>query len=114
MRLTYLVEVSPLIETAPVVISFGAGIFVPMITEAITHSTAPAWVRTVLNFVLSALVGALATAALSQYNSVYDYLLAVIVAWLASMRSHYAGLALPIASLTADFGIGKSPNAPSN
>lgn len=92
--------------TATLVISFVIGILIPLLTELIIHSTAPMWIRSALNFGLSALAGVLVTVIFSDYSTLNDYLLAIASAWVASMRSHYAGLANPVALKTANFGIG--------
>lgn len=87
--------------------SFVIGVFIPMLTALVTHITAPQWIRSGLNFGLSALVGVLATIAITDYHTLNDYLLAIAFAWLATMRSHYAGLTTAIAITTANFGIGR-------
>lgn len=93
--------------TALMLSSFVIGVFIPMLTALVTHITAPQWLRSGLNFGLSALAGILTTIAITDYHTLNDYLLAIAFAWLATMRSHYAGLTTPIAIATANFGIGK-------
>lgn len=93
--------------TALMLSSFVIGVFIPMLTALVTHITAPQWLRSGLNFGLSALAGILTTLVITDYHTLIDYLLAIAFAWLATMRSHYAGLTTPIAIATANFGIGK-------
>lgn len=95
-----------LVDINALAIAFVIGIAIPWITEFVTHSTAPMWVRSVINFALSALAGVLTTLAIADYQSFGDYMLAIVFAWLATMRAHYAGLANPIAVATAGIGIG--------
>lgn len=97
----------PYSMTALMLSSFVIGVFIPMLTALITHITAPQWLRSGLNFGLSALAGVLATIAITNYHTLNDYLLAIAFAWLATMRSHYAGLSNPIAIATANLGIGR-------
>lgn len=90
----------------PLLISFVAGIIIPAITELVTKSNAPAWVRSVLNLLLSSLAGAVATASVGNMG-LTETLSAVAVAWVGSMRSHYAGISKPVADSTPSIGIGK-------
>lgn len=98
---------SYLVDVTALVIAFVVGVAVPWVTELITHASAPAWIRGVLNFSLSTLVGVLTTLLLADYQTFSDYLFAIMVTWIATMRAHYAGMAKPIASWTAAFGIGE-------
>jgi hypothetical protein len=93
--------------TALMLSSFVIGVFIPMLTALVTHITAPQWLRAGLNFGLSALAGILATIAINDYRTLNDYLLAIAFAWLATMRSHYAGLPNSITIATANLGIGR-------
>ena len=87
-------------------IAFIVGVAIPWLTELITHSSAPSWLRGVLNFGFSALAGILTTIALSDFQTVYDYIFAIAITWVATMRAHYAGMAKPVATRTASFGLG--------
>lgn len=94
------------LDIGALVVAFITGIVIPYITETITHATAPAWLRGVINFGLSALSGILVTLSLADFNSYSDYLFTIAVTWLATMRAHYAGMTKMVAVKTAEFGIG--------
>jgi fructose-specific phosphotransferase system IIC component len=96
------------IDIGALVVAFIVGIAIPWLTEFITHATAPMWVRSVLNFGLSALAGILVTLTLADFNSLSDYLFTIATTWLATMRAHYAGMANIVAVKTAEFGIGST------
>lgn len=99
--------ISPtVVSTVALAVAFIVGILIPLLTELITHATAPMWIRSALNFGLSAVAGILITVTITDYTSISDYILAIASAWVATMRSHYAGLANPVALKTANFGIG--------
>lgn len=95
-----------LVDINALAIAFIIGVAIPWVTEAITHSTAPMWLRSVINFALSAVAGVLTTVLIADYQSFADYLLAIAFAWIATMRAHYAGMANPVAVRTAGVGIG--------
>lgn len=99
---------SVFVDINALVIAFVIGIAIPWLTELVTHASAPEWIRSVLNFALSALAGVLTTVVFSDFQSVGDYLIAIALAWLATMRAYYAGLPRPVATSTAHIGIGAS------
>lgn len=94
------------LDIGALVVAFIVGIAIPFLTELVTHATAPAWLRGVLNFGLSALAGILVTLSLADFNSYSDYLFTIATTWLATMRAHYTGMTNPVAIKTANFGIG--------
>lgn len=97
---------SYLLDVNAIVIAFIIGIAIPWLTELVTHASAPDWLRSILNFALSALAGVLTTVIFAEFQTVGDYLLAIAVTWLATMRAYYAGMAKPVATSTAHMGIG--------
>lgn len=90
--------------------SFLSGLVIPFVTDLITKSEAPVWIKSSSNFALSALAGVVVTISIGDYSSTSDYLTAIAAAWLASMRMHYTGATKPLAAATADVGIGATPN----
>lgn len=99
---------SVFVDVNALAIAFIVGIAIPWLTEFITHSSAPDWLRSVINFALSALAGVLTTIVFSDFQAFGDYLIAIALTWLATMRAYYAGLPRPIATSTAHIGVGKS------
>lgn len=101
------------LDIGALVVAFIVGVAIPYITTVITHATAPVWLKSVITFALSALGGILVTFSLADYNSYSDYLFAIAVTWLATMRAHYAGMVNMVAIKTAHIGIGAtSPTEP--
>lgn len=87
--------------------SFVAGLVIPFITELITKSAAPLWLKSTMTVALSTLAGVLVTVSIGDYKSISSYLAAIAIAWIASMRMHYTGATKVVATATADVGIGK-------
>jgi len=78
------------------------GLLIPLATEAVTKVHAPLWVKSTVTFLLSVLAGAIATVVITDFSTVQDYLLAIGVAWVATMRSYFAGMAVPIVRAKQD------------
>ena len=80
------------VELVAPLIAAAVGLVVPWLTELATHSTAPAWLKSVVAAALAALAGAVTTVAVDPGGTVLDYLAAIGAAWLTSGRAYLAGL----------------------
>lgn len=87
------------------VVSGIVGLLIPFITDFLTKSNAPLWMKSTLNLALSSLAAVIVTVSLGDYASLNEYLGAIFVAWTANMRMHYTGATKPIAAATASFGV---------
>ncbi|MGW1676046.1 hypothetical protein [Saccharopolyspora sp. NPDC002376] len=85
------------VELTALVVSGLVGLVVPWLTELVTHSTARTELKSAVTAALSALVGAVSTIAVVPGADWRAYLLAIGAAWVASMRTYFAGVVRPIA-----------------
>ncbi|MCA1185695.1 hypothetical protein LCD36_04415 [Saccharopolyspora sp. 6T] len=96
------------VELIAPLIAAAVGLVVPWLTELVTHSTAPTWIKSVVTAVLAALVGAVTTVVVDPSGTLLDYLAVIGAAWLVSGRAYLAGLGgQPLSGV----GIG-APQAP--
>ena len=85
------------VDLAALLLSGAVALVVPTLTEAITHSKAPTWLKSALAFALSAVIGAVTTVAVDDHATVLGYLAAILTAWLTSARAYVAGMVLAFA-----------------
>ena len=85
------------VDLVALLLSGVLGLAVPTLTETITHSKAPTWLKSLLAFALSAAVAAVTTVVVDDHPTVVGYLAAVGTTWLASARAYFAGLVLALA-----------------
>lgn len=82
------------------------GVVIPILTEKMTSSSAPTWIKSSVCAALSLLGGAIATVSIDSLSAgvagIDDYLIAVLVAWGISGRAYIAGVANKV--------IGQAPN----
>lgn len=83
-------------EITALLVSGVVGLLVPWLTELITHSTARVELKSAVTAALSALVGAVSTIAVVPGADWRAYLLAIGTAWIASMRTYFAGVVRPV------------------
>ncbi|GAA2774167.1 hypothetical protein [Saccharopolyspora taberi] len=88
------------VQLIALLVSGVVALVVPSLTESITHSKAPTWLKSTITFALSAAVGAVTTVVVDDHATVLGYLAAILTAWLTSARAYVAGLVLAIAPNT--------------
>lgn len=72
----------------PFIIPAVAGVLIPFLTNALNRATAlPSWLQSILYFALSALAAVIPTVTFDK--DLKAYLIALGIAWLVSMRTHY-------------------------
>ncbi|MCA1191603.1 hypothetical protein [Saccharopolyspora sp. 6V] len=95
------------IELTALLISGAVGLLVPWLTESVTHSAARVELKSAITAALSAIVGAVSTVAVVPGAHWQAYLLAIGAAWVASMRTYFAGVVRPVAPHS---GVGAPPS----
>lgn len=96
--------------TAPQLISMAAGIGVPLAVGLLTKSSAPRWLKSFLNVLLTTLAGAVTTVIVASNTSFPAYLTDIGLAWVTSIASYYGfhrptGLAGTFSAITGNVGL---------
>lgn len=86
------------------------GAAVSFVTELLTKSSAPAWLKRSVAAVLSVLAGVLPTVTLDPHAGMPAYLGAVALAWVTAIATHASGITAWLQSLTSGFGVGSGPS----
>ena len=93
-------------DSWPVVLAGIVGIVATHVTEVLTHYDAPQWVKSGVNLALVTLAGVLITVEVVPGHTWKDYVGEILVAWIASIAAHSAGVTAWLERLTADIGVG--------
>ncbi|MGH3502700.1 MAG: hypothetical protein ACRDQA_17675 [Nocardioidaceae bacterium] len=93
----------------PVAVSLLSGVAIPMVTDLVTHWSAPDAMKAWIAAVLSALAGALSIATWDPSAGWPGYIAAVGAAFAVAFSAHHAGVSKPIKRATGSVGFGKRP-----
>ncbi|MGH3096803.1 MAG: hypothetical protein ACRDMV_12485 [Streptosporangiales bacterium] len=99
-------------EQLPVIILAVIGFVSPYLTELLTKLDAPRWLKSGINFALTALGGAVTTVVYNPDAGAVPYLVAVAGTWGVSILVHYTGATAPVQNATADAGLGPKHGGP--